>query len=221
VGAVAPVITWALAKKYPKSWLQFVSIPVALNGALHIPPATGINVRPSLLERRTDFDGGKTVLFVVPHGLHLPCVSLGLALKSGMLTALPYRVEYYIRRRYFSYWSKFAYVLSAGLDAGTIMSALFIFFTLSLPKGGTICEWRLFFDPFSCCLLPRRSLRRAADFDPWEQSSTGTLDDRLARKHTLTLGLLLPRYRWGNNVFTNTLDWQEVSYKTVPPEGFF
>jgi hypothetical protein len=25
---------------------------------------------------------------------------------------------------------------------------------------------------------------------------------------------------WGNEVYTNTLDWQGVSYKMPPPDGF-
>jgi hypothetical protein len=42
--------------------------------------------------------------------------------------------EYVIRRRYFTWWSKYNYTLSAALDVGTILSGIFIFLTLGLPK---------------------------------------------------------------------------------------
>ncbi|KAK0438416.1 small oligopeptide transporter [Armillaria borealis] len=46
--------------------------------------------------------------------------------------------QYYIRRRYFSWWTKYNYVLSAALDAGTTVSILVIFFCLQYPMNGTI-----------------------------------------------------------------------------------
>ncbi|PBK84840.1 small oligopeptide transporter [Armillaria gallica] len=46
--------------------------------------------------------------------------------------------QYYIRRRYFSWWTKYNYVLSAALDAGTTVSILMIFFCLQYPRNGTI-----------------------------------------------------------------------------------
>ena len=38
--------------------------------------------------------------------------------------------QYLIRRRNFGWWSKFNYVTSAALDSGTVISLIFIFFTL-------------------------------------------------------------------------------------------
>ncbi|KAH9964014.1 small oligopeptide transporter [Russula compacta] len=46
--------------------------------------------------------------------------------------------NYIIRRRHFDWWSKYNYVLSAGLDAGYAISLIIIFFTLQYPKNGTI-----------------------------------------------------------------------------------
>lgn len=46
--------------------------------------------------------------------------------------------QYLIRRRNFQWWSKFNYVTSAALDSGTLLSLIFIFFTLQTPKGGTL-----------------------------------------------------------------------------------
>ncbi|KAF8493655.1 OPT oligopeptide transporter [Russula emetica] len=46
--------------------------------------------------------------------------------------------NYVIRRRHFGWWSKYNYVLSAGLDASYAIGTLFIFFALQYPKNGTI-----------------------------------------------------------------------------------
>ena len=46
--------------------------------------------------------------------------------------------EYWMRRNRFQWWSKFNFVLSAALDSGTVLSGLFIFFALQLPRNGTI-----------------------------------------------------------------------------------
>ncbi|GAA5913408.1 hypothetical protein JCM8208_004757 [Rhodotorula glutinis] len=115
-GAVLPIITWLLARRYPSTWVQYINVPVALAGLTLIPPASGIN------------------------------------LSSWFIVGFIF--QYLMRRRHFRWWSKFNFILSAGLDSGTIISALVIFFTLQLPKGGSISfNW------------------------------------------------------WGNNVFTETLDW--------------
>lgn len=50
------------------------------------------------------------------------------------------RLEFWMRRNNFRWWSKFNFLLSAGLDSGTVLSGLFIFFVLQLPLGGTISE---------------------------------------------------------------------------------
>ena len=42
IGALLPIPVWLLARKYPTSWIRFVSIPIALNGVGFIPPAGGI-----------------------------------------------------------------------------------------------------------------------------------------------------------------------------------
>ncbi|KAI0089580.1 small oligopeptide transporter [Irpex rosettiformis] len=46
--------------------------------------------------------------------------------------------NYIIRRRHFSWWTKYNYVLSAGLDSGLAISTILIFFALEFPKNGTI-----------------------------------------------------------------------------------
>jgi ABC-type molybdate transport system permease subunit len=46
--------------------------------------------------------------------------------------------QYVIRRRHFAWWTKYNYVLSAGLDMGVAVSVVLIFFILQYPKDGKI-----------------------------------------------------------------------------------
>jgi OPT family small oligopeptide transporter len=46
--------------------------------------------------------------------------------------------QYVIRRRHFSWWTKYNYVLSAALDSGLAVSIILIFFCLQYPQNGTI-----------------------------------------------------------------------------------
>jgi len=46
--------------------------------------------------------------------------------------------NYHIRRRHFSWWTKYNYVLSAALDSGLAVAVVLIFFILQYPKNGTI-----------------------------------------------------------------------------------
>lgn len=48
--------------------------------------------------------------------------------------------NYLIRRRAFSWWTKYNYVLSAGLDSGVAVSIVLIFFILQYPANGSIGE---------------------------------------------------------------------------------
>lgn len=43
VGAFLPIPFWLWQRRYPNSWIKWVSTPVVLNGVANIPPATGIN----------------------------------------------------------------------------------------------------------------------------------------------------------------------------------
>ncbi|KAJ3868065.1 small oligopeptide transporter [Lentinula novae-zelandiae] len=45
IGALAPIISWFIDKKYPNSFFKYVN-PVIFNGTQLLPPATGINYVP-------------------------------------------------------------------------------------------------------------------------------------------------------------------------------
>jgi len=52
--------------------------------------------------------------------------------------AVGFIFQYVIRRRHFSWWTKYNYVLSAALDSGVAISIVVIFFCLQFPKNGKI-----------------------------------------------------------------------------------
>ncbi|GAV99171.1 oligopeptide transporter [Lentinula edodes] len=97
IGAVLPIPFWLWQRRYPGSWIRYMSTPVILNGVSAIPPATGINY--------------------------------------SSWFAVGFIFQYLIRKRNFAWWAKFNYVTSAAFDCGTVISLIFIFFTLQFPKG--------------------------------------------------------------------------------------
>ncbi|KAJ7768750.1 OPT oligopeptide transporter protein-domain-containing protein [Mycena olivaceomarginata] len=46
--------------------------------------------------------------------------------------------QYVIRRKHFAYWTKYNYVLSAAMDAGTAVGLILVFFCLQYPLNGSI-----------------------------------------------------------------------------------
>lgn len=53
-------------------------------------------------------------------------------------TIVAFIFNYVIRRRHFSWWTKYNYVLAAGLDSGLAVSLVLVFFILQYPANGTI-----------------------------------------------------------------------------------
>lgn len=53
-------------------------------------------------------------------------------------TIVGFIFQYVIRRRHFSWWTKYNYVLSAALDSGVAVAIVVIFFALQFPKNGAI-----------------------------------------------------------------------------------
>ena len=43
LGLVLPIPFYLASKRWPKSWITYVNIPVLINGVTFIPPASGIN----------------------------------------------------------------------------------------------------------------------------------------------------------------------------------
>ncbi|KAI5994878.1 OPT oligopeptide transporter protein-domain-containing protein [Pisolithus marmoratus] len=53
-------------------------------------------------------------------------------------TVVAFVFNYVIRRRHFSWWTKYNYVLAAALDSGLAVSIVLVFFILQYPANGTI-----------------------------------------------------------------------------------
>ncbi|KAH8101387.1 OPT oligopeptide transporter, partial [Cristinia sonorae] len=53
-------------------------------------------------------------------------------------TIVGFIFQYVIRKRHFSWWSKYNYVLSAALDCGTAIGTLLVYFCLQFPENNTI-----------------------------------------------------------------------------------
>ncbi|PWN53995.1 putative oligopeptide transporter [Violaceomyces palustris] len=100
LGALIPIPFWLLARRYPKSWVKYISWPIIFSGTSYMPPASGINY--------------------------------------SSWFAIGFIFQYLIRRYNFRWWSKYNFVLAAALDSGTIVSTIFVFLTLSLPKDGEL-----------------------------------------------------------------------------------
>lgn len=76
---------------------------------------------------------------IILNGIGLIPPATGINYSSWFL--LGFIFQFVIRRRNFVWWSKFNYVLTAAFDCGTVLSVLFIFFTLQFPKGGINLNW--------------------------------------------------------------------------------
>ncbi|KAL5513009.1 hypothetical protein ACEPAH_3407 [Sanghuangporus vaninii] len=100
IGAVLPVITYVLLKRFPNRFLRYINVPLILGGTNLIPPATAVN--------------------------YVPWAIVGFIF------------QYLVRRRHFSWWAKYNYVLSAALDSSVALGSLLIFFTLEFPDNNNI-----------------------------------------------------------------------------------
>ncbi|WWD03927.1 OPT family small oligopeptide transporter [Kwoniella europaea PYCC6329] len=100
LGAIMPLITWLMARRWPRVGFQYVCWPVVFSCVSLLPPYLPINF----------------ISFCI----------------VGFIT------QYYVRRNYFNWWSRYNYTLSAALTCGYASCIIVIFFTLQLPKDGKI-----------------------------------------------------------------------------------
>ncbi|KAI0319314.1 OPT oligopeptide transporter [Amylostereum chailletii] len=103
----------------------------------------------------------------------------GLMPPATPLNFVPYVIvgfifNYVIRRRHFSWWAKYNYVLSAGLDSAFAIGTIIIFFCLQYPRNGTIGQHTIAtwwgnkgaFDTVDGNALPLRPLAPGQTFGP-------------------------------------------------------
>ncbi|KAF7367756.1 Sexual differentiation process protein isp4 [Mycena sanguinolenta] len=110
VGAAAPAIAWTLNKRYPNSFLKYVNLSIQVADSIDSP--------------------------VIFNGTGL--IPPATAINYVPWAAVGFIFQYVIRRRHFSWWTKYNYVLSAALDSGVAVCIIVIFFALQFPKNGTI-----------------------------------------------------------------------------------
>ncbi|KIP02879.1 hypothetical protein PHLGIDRAFT_130482 [Phlebiopsis gigantea 11061_1 CR5-6] len=77
--------------------------------------------------------------------VHIPIIvnGTGWIPPASALNYVPWGIvgfvsQYVVRRRHFGWWSKYNYILSAALDAGTAIGTILVFFCLQYPANGTI-----------------------------------------------------------------------------------
>ncbi|KAJ7026138.1 small oligopeptide transporter [Mycena alexandri] len=82
--------------------------------------------------------------------------------------------QFIVRRKHFSYWTKYNYVLSAALDAGTAVGVILVFFCLQYPLNGSIgrhsvLKWwgnTVFMETLDWKGAPLHTLSRGETFGP-------------------------------------------------------
>ncbi|RDW87223.1 small oligopeptide transporter-like protein [Coleophoma crateriformis] len=108
IGALMPLISWAIWKYWKKSdgthrdYMRWLNWPIIFIGTINIPPATGINY--------------------------------------SSWAAVNLIFNWWIKKRWFAWWTKFNYILAAALDTGLALSAIAIFFCITYP-GGVFPSW--------------------------------------------------------------------------------
>lgn len=103
IGALLPVISWLILKKWPNSPIKYLNWPVFFSGTGYIPPATPYN--------------------------YTSYCAVGLAF------------GWWIKRKWFHWWSKYNYSLSAGLDIGLAWCSLIIFLTIGMTNTDAPSWW--------------------------------------------------------------------------------
>ncbi len=116
VGAILPLISYVIHAKWPNSFIRYVKSVIV---SLYIPHLTVTHSFPVI------FSG--TAL--LPPATAVNYVSWAM---------IGFLFQYVIRRRHFSWWTKYNYVLSAALDSGVAIGIVLVFFCLQYPKNGTI-----------------------------------------------------------------------------------
>ncbi|KAI0759419.1 small oligopeptide transporter [Trametes elegans] len=86
---------------------------------------------------------GPTLQFSKNQLYYLMFTGIGYIPPASAVNYVPWAIlgflfQYVIRRRHFSFWAKYNYVLSAALDAGTAISTVLVYFILQYPQNGEI-----------------------------------------------------------------------------------
>ena len=109
------------------------------------------------------------------------CVCIPLTLNSGgavpPLSGINYMSSlmvgfifwWFMRRFHFRWWLRYNYILAAGLDGGTIIGLIVIFFSVQFPKGGFNMHWwgnTVWRNTADAKMVPWKSLAPGQRFGP-------------------------------------------------------
>jgi OPT family oligopeptide transporter len=97
LGAVLPIISWLILRKWKKSPIRHIHWPVFFNGMGYLPPAT--------------------------------------VYSYATYCTVGHVFGFWIKRKWFNWWAKYNYSLSAGLDLGLALGTLIIFLVLLSPTS--------------------------------------------------------------------------------------
>lgn len=102
IGAIFPVFTWLLWKRWPTKWYGRINSPVFFTGSGNIPPSTLYNY--------------------------------------SLYFATCFAFNYYLKKYYTHFHTRYNNVIAAGFDAGVAIAALLIFLCVTYP-GGKLIWW--------------------------------------------------------------------------------
>ncbi|KAF8961204.1 OPT oligopeptide transporter protein-domain-containing protein [Flammula alnicola] len=120
IGAACPVLLWMFTRRYPNTTLNYLKYVLA--SLVAISQADRPHLDPSfpLIFSGVGQIPPATAVNYVPWAI------------------IGFIFQYVVRRKHFSYWAKYNYVLSAALDAGTAVGLILVFFCLQYPLDGSI-----------------------------------------------------------------------------------
>lgn len=104
-------IVYALYRRYPKSWIRFVNVPIFFNAAGNIPPAVSplsVILESPLIPMKPQNTTQYSLWFIVG-----------------------FFFNYLIRKKAFAWWKRYNYLTQAALDTGVALATIIIFFALS------------------------------------------------------------------------------------------
>ena len=125
IGAACPVILWLLTRRYPNTILSYLKYVLTLSMKLCwficLPPSSF-----PCVPQKTRNSCGLTFCSLIFSGV-------GSIPPATPVNYVPWAIigfifQYVVRRKHFSYWAKYNYVLSAALDAGTAIGLILVYF---------------------------------------------------------------------------------------------
>ena len=130
IGALCPIILYQITRHYPKSILNYIKLacfPVhRFHPLLTFDHPSASRTLPFCLTGLVDVIHELSDLRLMFSGLD--DIPPACAVNYVPWTILGFIFQYIIRRRHFTFWAKYNYVLSAALDTGTAVGMLFVFF---------------------------------------------------------------------------------------------